>query len=66
MSERERERLHFNNLCRQRFGNLVEVRGDQYATIIDAAPKEIFVVIHIYDEVCAYSHMPCAHFHVES
>lgn len=36
---------------RQRFGNLIEVRGDKYATVIDGAPKEIFVVIHIYDEM---------------
>lgn len=36
---------------RQRFGNLVEVRGDKYATVIDGAPKDIFVVIHIYDEM---------------
>jgi len=33
------------------FGNLVEVRGDKYANIIDSAPPKTFVVMHIYDEV---------------
>lgn len=33
------------------FGNLVEVRGDKYANIIDSAPPKTFVVMHIYDEL---------------
>lgn len=32
------------------FGNLVEIRGDRYASIIDSAPSEAYVIMHIYDE----------------
>ncbi|KAL5515158.1 hypothetical protein EMCRGX_G000286 [Ephydatia muelleri] len=32
------------------FGNLVEIRADRYASIIDTAPPQTFVVMHIYDE----------------
>ena len=56
--ERERVWLSIIIICRQRFGNLVEVRGDKYATVIDGAPKDIFVLIHIYDEVRTAHVMP--------
>lgn len=32
------------------FGNLVEIRGDKYASIIDSAPPTTLVIIHIYDD----------------
>ena len=46
---------------RNRFGHLVEVRGDKYDTIIDNALPQTFIVMHIYDEVCC----ECTH-HVVS
>ena len=30
---------------------MVEIRGDKYAEVIDNAPKEALVIMHIYDEV---------------
>ena len=39
------------SLNRRMFGNLTELRGDKYASAIDSAPPDVFVVIHIYDEV---------------
>ncbi|XP_064399914.1 phosducin-like protein [Halichondria panicea] len=42
---------------RQRFGNLVEVRGDKYDHYIENSPPQTFVIMHIYDEfvsVCLY------------
>ena len=35
------------------FGNLVEVRGDRYANIIDSAPPQTFIIMHIYDEIAS-------------
>lgn len=32
------------------FGHLLEVRGDKYATVIDTAPSQTLVLLHIYDE----------------
>ena len=42
------------------FGNLVEVRGDRYANIIDSAPPQTFIIMHIYDEVRLHTqpHIP--------
>ena len=37
--------------CRVLFGNLVEIRADRYASIIDTAPPQTYIVMHIYDEV---------------
>ena len=37
--------------CRVIFGHLLEVRGDKYATVIDTAPSQTLVLLHIYDEV---------------
>lgn len=36
---------------RKIFGNLTEIRGDKYASTIDSAPSNVFLIIHIYDEV---------------
>ena len=41
-------------LPRVLFGNLVEIRGENYAVTIDDAPANTFIVLHIYDEVCPY------------
>ena len=42
---------------RRYFGNLLEIRGDKFADVIDNAPSDVFVIIHIYDEVSV--HMLC-------
>lgn len=42
---------------RKWFGNLVEVRGDKYASLIDTSPAGVIVIIHIYTdfyEDCVY------------
>lgn len=36
--------------ARRYYGNLFEIRGDKYADVIDNAPKDVIVIIHIYDE----------------
>lgn len=38
---------------RRYFGNLLEIRGDKFADVIDNAPSNVFVIIHIYDEFLA-------------
>ena len=44
------------------FGNLTELRGDKYASAIDSAPADVFVIIHIYDEVKCL--LICYNYHV--
>ena len=43
-------------LFRKRFGNLVEVRGDKYAMLIDNSPPGVILIIHIYSEVCCITY----------
>ena len=43
--------LSLSLFFRRMFGNLTELRGDKYAVAIDSAPPDVFVIIHIYDEV---------------
>ena len=33
------------------FGNLIEIRGSKIDNVVEAAPPQTFIVIHIYDEV---------------
>ena len=40
-----------SSVPRRYYGNLFEIRGDKYADVIDNAPKDVIVIIHIYDEV---------------
>lgn len=42
----------FPFISRRIFGHFTELRGDKYASTIDSAPADVFLVIHIYDEVC--------------
>ncbi len=42
---------------RQRFGNLVEVRGDKYDHYIENSPPQTFVIMHIYDEVHTHTRL---------
>lgn len=35
------------------FGNLIEIRGSRFDNIVETAPPQTFVVIHIYDEMVA-------------
>ncbi len=38
-------------VCRKRFGSLMEIRGDNYANVIDNCPSSVTLIIHIYNEV---------------
>ena len=33
------------------FGNLIEIRGSKIDNVVETAPPQTFIVIHIYDEV---------------
>jgi hypothetical protein len=33
------------------FGNLIEIRGSRYDNVVETAPPQTFIVIHIYDEL---------------
>ena len=45
------------------FGNLIEIRGDKIDNVIESAPPQTFIIIHIYDEVCV---CVCPHGHFVS
>ena len=34
------------------FGNLIEIKGSKMDNVVETAPPQTFIVIHIYDEVC--------------
>lgn len=52
IAERLHTHSHTHTLYRQRFGHLVEVRGDKFDTYIENSLPQTFVIMHIYDEVC--------------
>ncbi|CAI8012342.1 Phosducin-like protein [Geodia barretti] len=49
--EEMKAQAKLGNSQRMMFGNLIEIRGSKIDNVVETAPPQTFIVIHIYDEV---------------
>ncbi|CAI8012343.1 Phosducin-like protein [Geodia barretti] len=49
--EEMKAQAKLGNSQRMMFGNLIEIRGSKIDNVVETAPPQTFIVIHIYDEM---------------